>query len=57
VDYDLWPNCIVDGCPRKCCLALDSDKCFPHTPGNSHIKGWKIDARNSVTKPRIPVRA
>jgi hypothetical protein len=42
-----WPNCIVPGCPRKCCLALDSPKCFPHTKGNEHVKRWKIEARNA----------
>ena len=26
-----WPDCIVPGCPNKCCLRLRSDKCYPHT--------------------------
>ena len=26
-----WPNCSVPGCPFKSCLALGSDKCYPHT--------------------------
>lgn len=43
---DEWPDCAIDGCPRKCCLALDSIFCFPHTPGNEHVKHMKIDARN-----------
>jgi hypothetical protein len=41
-----WPDCVIEGCPRKCCLALGSIFCFPHTPGNEHIKRIKIDMRN-----------
>lgn len=41
-----WPDCVIDGCPNKCCLALDSIFCFPHTPGNEHVKHMKIDAAN-----------
>lgn len=41
-----WPDCVIDGCPNKCCLALDSIFCFPHTPGNEHVKRMKIDAIN-----------
>lgn len=41
-----WPDCAVDGCPNKCCLALDSIYCFPHTPGDKHVKHMKIDAAN-----------
>lgn len=26
-----WPNCSIPGCPFKSCLALGSDKCYPHT--------------------------
>lgn len=43
---DDWPDCAVPDCPRKCCLALNSEFCFPHTKGNEHVKRWKIDARN-----------
>jgi len=28
-----WPWCAVPGCDNKCCLALDSKYCWPHTPG------------------------
>ena len=29
-----WPFCAVDGCPNRCCLRLNSSKCYPHTlPG------------------------
>lgn len=28
---DLWPNCAVPNCPNKCCLALESRYCYPHT--------------------------
>ncbi len=30
---DYWPDCIVPKCPRKCCLRLNSPKCYPHTLG------------------------
>jgi hypothetical protein len=45
--WEEWPACAVYGCPRKCCLALDSIYCFPHTKGNQHVKRWKIEARNA----------
>ncbi len=38
-----WPDCPVPGCTNKTCLALDSDKCFPHTHGFAwwkHIRIW-----------------
>lgn len=44
LDMDAWPDCAVEGCLNKCCLALDSPFCFPHTPGNRHVKLMKIDA-------------
>lgn len=44
---DAWPDCPVRGCEFKICLALNSDKCFHHTQGNRHVKGWKIEARNA----------
>jgi hypothetical protein len=47
MDLDAWPDCPVEGCKNKICLALHSDKCFPHTDGNEHVKRWKIDARNA----------
>lgn len=28
------------------CLSLGSDYCFSDTPGNQHVKRWKIQARN-----------
>ena len=33
LDFDSWPNCSVPDCPYKSCLALRSDKCYPHTMG------------------------
>ncbi len=39
-----WPNCAIEGCPNKACLALDSHLCFPHTPGTSEEKHRRIDA-------------
>ena len=42
--YINWPDCPVPGCTNKICLALNSDFCFPHTPGNEHVKRMKIDA-------------
>ena len=49
MDMDDWPYCPVEGCTNKICLSLGSDRCFPHTPGNEHIKRMKIDARNGNT--------
>lgn len=49
MNFDDWPDCPVEGCGNKICLALNSDKCFPHTPGNKHVKHMKIDARNVNT--------
>lgn len=43
-DLDAWPDCAKPGCLNKCCLALGSKFCFPHTPGNKHVKSMKIDA-------------
>lgn len=48
MDWDSWPNCKVKDCGLKCCLALNSPFCFPHTPGNKHIKSIKIDVANVV---------
>lgn len=45
-EYANWPDCAIRGCPNKCCLVLDSVFCFPHTPGNKHVKHMKIDAAN-----------
>lgn len=42
--YINWPDCPVEGCQNKICLALNSEFCFPHTPGNEHVKRMKIDA-------------
>lgn len=41
-----WKNCCVEGCSNKVCMALNSDKCFPHTKGNRHLKLFKIWLRN-----------
>ena len=30
-EWATWPDCTVEGCPNKCCLSLDSDRCYPHT--------------------------
>ena len=49
---DEWPDCPVEGCKNKICLALDSQFCFPHTPGNEHVKRMKIDAANTATYKR-----
>lgn len=46
MDYDDWPDCPIEGCVYKCCLALDSIYCFHHTPGNKYVKLIKIDMRN-----------
>jgi hypothetical protein len=47
IDLDEWPNCAVDGCEYKCCLALESPYCYAHTPGSEYVKSTKIDARHS----------
>lgn len=47
MDLNEWPDCPVEGCENKICLSLNSSMCFPHTPGNKHIKHMKIDARNA----------
>lgn len=48
IDQDEWPDCAIDGCEYKCCLALESVYCFRHTPGSDAVKHIKIDARNSL---------
>ena len=40
-----WPNCAEPGCVFKACLALDSHKCFQHTPGERSAKFAEIDRR------------
>lgn len=37
-----WPNCSIEYCPNKSCLSLNSDKCFPHTPGWTWWKHCRI---------------
>lgn len=27
-----WPFCVIPGCTNRCCLALQSPYCHPHTP-------------------------
>ena len=43
---DDWPDCPVEGCANKVCLALDSPYCFVHTPGSNQVKAIDIDVRN-----------
>lgn len=38
----VWPYCKVNNCTNRACLALTSDKCFPHTKGNRRWKLLKI---------------
>ena len=38
----IWNDCPIEGCVNKICLALNSDKCFPHTKGNRQWKLLKI---------------
>lgn len=33
MNYEDWPDCIVPGCPNKCCRRLHSPRCYPHTLG------------------------
>lgn len=42
-----WPNCSVPGCAAKTCLALDSNECFAHTPGNAWVKRRRIEWRRA----------
>lgn len=30
-----WPNCEIADCPNKCCLHLNSPRCWPHTVGTT----------------------
>ena len=43
-----WPDCAMPGCPNKSCLALNSPFCFPHTPGNRHVKHIDIVVRHII---------
>lgn len=51
-----WPDCPIEGCPNKICLALDSEFCFPHTPGNERVKHIDIDVR-LILREKQPVGA
>ncbi len=42
IEGDEWADCVVPGCKFKCCKALNSDKCFRHTEGDTQIKHLKI---------------
>jgi hypothetical protein len=35
MDFANWPKCAVPACRFKCCLALGSKYCWPHTPGSA----------------------
>lgn len=37
-----WPDCVVPGCRRKCCLRLHSRKCYPHTLGLDEVSAKAI---------------
>ncbi|PCI31222.1 hypothetical protein COB52_00035 [Candidatus Kaiserbacteria bacterium] len=50
-DFDSWPDCPVPGCPNKCCRALDSAYCFPHTKGHPYVKKIKIEFSHMPKKP------
>lgn len=50
-----WPNCIVPDCPNKCCRALNSDKCHPHTTGQSLV-AVKIPIPSKASKSKIAVQ-
>jgi len=49
-----WPDCPVDGCENKICLALASDKCFPHTV-DRHTKKIieDLDVVESAKEPAL----
>jgi hypothetical protein len=42
LENQVWSDCPVEGCKNKVCLALNSDKCFPHTKENRQWKLFKI---------------
>lgn len=42
----VWNDCPIEGCTNRVCLALNSDKCFPHTKGHRQWKLLKIWCRN-----------
>ena len=45
-----WPKCVVPNCPNRCCLALDSVRCYPHTLGlsNEIIDSMKHEDEQTV---------
>ncbi len=53
MDFEDWPDCTVAECLNKCCLALDSPNCFPHTEGNEHVKRLDIDVRRILHEPVV----
>lgn len=55
--YANWPDCAIEGCSNKCCLALDSPFCFPHTAGDEHVRRMKIDAANVTSLDMIDAAA
>ena len=42
---DDWPDCPVEGCDAKICIALDSPFCFRHTEGTDEEKRRRIVER------------
>jgi hypothetical protein len=47
IDLEDWPDCKIEDCEYKCCLALNSVYCYAHTPGTDYVKSTKIDALHS----------
>ena len=31
MNFENWPKCPMPGCPNRCCRALNSRYCWPHT--------------------------
>jgi hypothetical protein len=43
MNLDEWPFCVVPNCHRRCCLALRSVYCWPHT---QHLATRALKARH-----------
>jgi hypothetical protein len=44
----VWPFCTVEGCENRICRGISDRYCFPHAPGNEHVKRMKIDAQRGT---------
>ena len=40
---DAWPDCRISGCPNKCCRALGSVYCWPHTGSGKSLEDITLE--------------